>query len=154
MLNLPEYKFTYDDFNEYVLSERAFEKGCTFHIGSDGKDRRIDTSDYPSYLAQVQVLLAQARDTLKVECFDSVIGFVEGTVHVYRYWRDSPSFAEHVDDVDVIIQVKDGWKIMEMDGFVFNIPAGNTMYIPKGNPHRAVNGREGLMFSYGLHNNR
>ena len=69
----------------------------------------------------------------------------------FQFWKDSPSFPEHTDPVDVIIEVQEGEKFIEIDGKMRNLVKGESISIPANTPHRALNEKEGLMLSYGLH---
>ena len=152
-MQLPEFIFTYQDFEDYVLSEEAFLYDRTFTIDKAGKDDIIVSDTYEEYYAKVQIKLAEQHDTLKVEGIELLSGWKHGTIHAFRYWENSPSFGEHTDPVHVIIEVKQGWKIMDIAGHRFNLAEGQTVDIPANTPHRALNEKEGLMFSYGLYDN-
>jgi mannose-6-phosphate isomerase-like protein (cupin superfamily) len=151
MLKLPEFKFDYKDFENYFTSKEAFENKRSFYIDKNGKDVIIESETYEAYLAITQIKLIEQQDTLKIEGIEKLCGFEHGTVHAFRYWKNSPSFDTHTDPVHVIVEVKKGWKIMDIDRYRFNIPEGNAVDIPAGTPHKALNEKEGLMFSYGLY---
>lgn len=149
-MQLPDFEFTYEDFENLFLSREAFEQGKSFYIDISGKDNIIETDTYEEYLAIAQVKLAMQFETLKIEGIEKICGFKDGTVHAFRYWENSPSFGFHTDPVDVIIEVKQGSKVMEVKDNVFVINEGCLLKIPANTPHRALNEKEGLMFSYGL----
>ena len=148
---LPDFEFNYQDFENLFLSKRAFEQEKSFYIDISGKDNIIKTDTYEEYLAIAQVKLASQFETLKIEGVEKLCGFKDGTIHAFRYWKQSPSFGVHVDPVDVIIEVKQGSKVMEVEGDKFVIHKGCHLKIPANTPHRALNEEEGLMFSYGLY---
>ena len=149
-MQLTDFKFTYEDFENLFLSREAFEQGKSFYIDISGKDNIIETDTYEEYLAIAQVKLASQFETLKIEGIEKLCGFKDGTVHAFRYWENSPSFSVHKDPVDVIIEVKQGCKIMEVDGVKYTLLQDCALHIPANIPHRALNEKEGLMFSYGL----
>ena len=149
-MQLPDFKFTYLSFEDYILSTEAYEYDRTYYIDNRGKDVKIISDHYTEYFAKVQMKLAEQRDTLKVEGIERLCDWKDGTIHAFRYWKDSPSFAEHTDPVDVIIEVLEGGKVIEMDGLKYDLIQYETLVIPANTPHRAVNEKEGLMFSYGL----
>ena len=151
MQELPDFKFIYEDFENLFLSREAFEQGKSFYIDISGKDNIIETDTYEEYLAIAQVKLASQFETLKIEGVEKICGFKDGTVHAFRYWENSPSFGFHTDPVDVIIEVKQGSKVMEVENSVFVIHQECLLKIPANTPHRALNEKEGLMFSYGLY---
>lgn len=150
-MQLPNFKFTYQDFEEYVLSHAAYMYDRSFYIDKSGKDVRIVSDTYEEYYAKVQVKLAEQSETLKIEGIEKLCDFKEGTIHAFRYWKQSPSFAVHTDPVDVIIEVKQGCKVMEVIDQRYVIREECSLRIPANTPHRALNEEEGLMFSYGLY---
>lgn len=151
MLQLPDFKFTYQDFEDYFTSKEAFENKRSFYIDISGKDSIIESDTYEEYLAIAQTKLALQQETLKIEGIEKLCGFKNGTIHAFRYWQDSPSFGVHTDPVDVVIEVKQGWKVMEVTDQKYSIFEGCILTIPANTPHRALNEEEGLMFSYGLY---
>lgn len=151
MLELPDFKFTYQDFENLFLSKKAFEQERSFFIDMFGKDNIIKADTYEEYLAIAQVKLATQFETLKIEGVEKLCGFKDGTIHAFRYWKQSPSFGIHKDPVDVIIEVKQGSKVMEVDYEKVTIHKDCFLKIPANTPHRAFNEEEGLMFSYGLY---
>jgi mannose-6-phosphate isomerase-like protein (cupin superfamily) len=151
-MQLPNIKFTYEEFEEYILSEEAFLYDRTFTIDKFLKDDKIESDTYEEYYAKLQIKLAEQHDTLKVEGIELLYGFEHGTIHAFRYWKDSPSFPVHTDPVDVILEVHEGEKFIEVNGEMHNIIKGETISIPANTPHRALNEKQGLMLSYGLHN--
>lgn len=151
MLELPDFKFTYQNFEDYFTSVEAFENGRSFYIDISGKDNIIKSDTYEEYLAITQMKLAAQHETLKIEGIENLCGFKNGTIHAFRYWKKSPSFAMHTDPVDVIIEVKQGCKVMEVIDQRYVIREECILSIPANTPHRALNEEEGLMFSYGLY---
>lgn len=149
-MQLPKLKWSYEDFEEYVLSHEAYMYDRTLYIDNRGKDVKIVSDDYNEYLAKVQVKLAESNDTIKVEGIEHVCDFKEGTIHAFRYWKESPSFGVHTDPVDVLLHVSAGHKTIEVNDVIHNLDEGDFWMIPENTPHRALNVREGLMFSYGL----
>lgn len=150
-MQLPNLQWSYKDFEDYVLSHEAYMWDRTFYIDIDGKDVKIISDTYEEYFAKVQIKLAEQFDSIKVEGIERIAGWTEGTIHAFRYWENSPSFGTHTDPVDVIIEVKQGLKIMEVTGQRYSIYEGCILSIPANTPHRALNEKEGLMFSYGLY---
>jgi mannose-6-phosphate isomerase-like protein (cupin superfamily) len=149
-MKLPNIKWTYQDFEDYVLSHEAYMYDRTLYIDKDGKDVKIVSDTYEEYFAKVQIKLAEAFDTIKVEGIERLCDFTDGTIHAFRYWEGSPSFGEHTDPVDVIIHQCEGAKVMEVAGNIKDIIEDEFLMIPANTPHRALNDKEGLMFSYGL----
>lgn len=150
-MQLPDFKFTYQDFEDYILSYDAYMFDRTYYIDNRGKDVRIISDTYEEYFAKVQIKLVEQSDTLKVEGIERLCDWKDGTIHAFRYWESSPSFPDHTDPVDVVIEVQEGAKIMIVDNIKYDLRQFETVVIPANTPHRAVNEKEGLMFSYGMY---
>lgn len=150
MLPPNNLKWSYQDFEDYVLSYEAYEYDRTIYIDNSGKDVKIVSDTYEEYFAKVQIKLAESSDTIKVEGVERLGDYEGVTAHVFRYWKDSPSFGVHTDPVDVLLHVTDGEKMIEVDEKMKHLLEGDFLWIPANTPHRALNDREGLMFSYGL----
>ena len=149
-MQLPDIKWTYQDFEDYVLSHEAYMYDRTLYIDKDGKDVKIISDTYEEYFAKVQIKLVEASDTIKVEGIERLCDFTGGTIHAFRYWKSSPSFGVHEDPVDVLLQQCKGKKSIEIAGRMNEIFEDEFLMIPANTPHRALNDEEGLMFSYGL----
>ena len=87
---------------------------------------------------------------MKVEQIETLL-FVQGTVHAFYNQENGASFDVHTDPVDVIIECLDGTKVMEVEGKEISIAKGETLLIPAGTPHRALNYGKALMISHGIH---
>ena len=149
-MQLPDFKWTYQVFEDYVLSHEAYMYDRTFYIDNRGKDVKIVSDDFNEYYAKVQIKLAEAFDSIKVEGIERLCDWKYGTIHAFRYWKNSPSFPEHTDPVDVIIEVQEGAKNIEVKGEMHDLRQYEAVAISANTPHRALNNEEGLMFSYGL----
>lgn len=150
-MQLPKLNWSYADFEDYILSTEAYEYDRTYYIDNRGKDVKIISDHYTEYFAKVQIKLAEQSDTLKVEGIERFTDWSDGTIHAFRYWEGSPSFGEHTDPVDVVLQVQDGAKLIEINGFEKYLQKDDIWWIPANTPHKALNIVEGLMFSYGMY---
>ena len=151
-MNLPEYKFSFEDFQTFVMSEECYKDYTVFWIDYMHLVHKVEASSFIQYQAVVIDKLSNGY-TVKIERFENMLGFTDGTVHVFYNSAGSPSFKEHTDPVDVIIEVKDGVKNLVIDGWPVSLLAGDHYVIQKDVPHYATNEHEGLIFSYGLHDN-
>lgn len=70
--------------------------------------------------------------------------------HLFISPEGSVSFPMHTDLEDVIIYMVSGSKCFEFDFGEMTLDAGDSIYIPKGTPHRAINIKDSLMLSFGL----
>lgn len=72
------------------------------------------------------------------------------TCHLFRAPKGAASFPAHTDPDDVVIHVVSGTKTIELEGRTVTLGAGDTLYLPRGTTHRAVNHDASLMLSIGL----
>jgi mannose-6-phosphate isomerase-like protein (cupin superfamily) len=73
------------------------------------------------------------------------------TCHLfYANSENSPSFGLHKDTDDVVIIVCDGTKHMEINGEQVVLHQNDTVFIPAGTEHKAVNYCPNVILSFGL----
>lgn len=140
---------TFLDFENFLLTETCFDNHDVSWIDDDGKQHYIEQTDFISYVGNMARLLSECR-TIKVEQIETLL-FVEGTVHAFYNQKNGASFDVHTDPVDVLIECLDGTKIMEVDGKEVTLKRKDTLLIPAGTPHRALNYEKALMISHGIH---
>lgn len=70
--------------------------------------------------------------------------------HLFISPEGSVSFPMHTDLEDVIIYMVSGSKCFEFSHGQMTLDAGDSIFIPKGTPHRAINIKDSLMLSFGL----
>lgn len=70
--------------------------------------------------------------------------------HLFISPKDSLSFPLHEDMEDVIIYMVSGGKVFEGVSGSVELSAGDSIFIPRGVPHRAVNTNSSVMLSFGL----
>lgn len=70
--------------------------------------------------------------------------------HLFISPEGSVSFPMHTDLEDVIIYMVSGSKCFEFSSGQMTLDAGDSIYIPKGVAHRAINVKDSLMLSFGL----
>lgn len=149
---LPEFNMTFDQFEVYVSSEECYNKNATFYIDQATNIHRIQAKSYPEYLAKMQEKYFGGY-TIKLEKFEDVVGFEDGTVHVFHNWAGGPSFPEHTDPIDVVIYVLDGCKNVAVDNEPFTLTPGESITIPANLKHIATNEHRALILSYGMYDN-
>jgi len=140
---------TFIDFENFLLTEECFDNHDVSYIDEDGNQHYIEQTDFISYVGTVARLLSESR-TMKVEQIETLL-FVKGTVHAFYNQKNGASFDVHTDPVDVFIECLAGKKIMEVDGKEVVLEKGDTVLIPSGTPHRALNYEKALMLSHGIH---
>jgi mannose-6-phosphate isomerase-like protein (cupin superfamily) len=72
------------------------------------------------------------------------------TCHLFKSPKDSTSFPLHEDLDDVVVHMVRGKKIFESPSGDFELLEGESIFIPRGVKHRAVNVEDSLMLSFGL----
>ena len=60
------------------------------------------------------------------------------------------TFKPHTDPDDVLIYVVEGEKGMVVETTVYDLKAGDSLFIPANTPHYAVNNKASIMISLGL----
>lgn len=70
--------------------------------------------------------------------------------HLFLSPKDSKSFIMHTDPDDVIIHVVQGRKVFESPAGQIELSAGDSLLIPRGTYHRAINVDSSIMLSFGL----
>lgn len=139
------------DFGEFwgfLLSEECFNQHDVSFIDHNGNQHYIKENDYYSYMGSVSDLMG-TKYTVKVEQMERKFE-VDGTAHMFYNVEGSPSFGVHTDPVDVVIKCCDGIKHMEVNGETKKIAKGESIRIPAGTEHKAVNTTKALMISYGI----
>jgi len=75
-------------------------------------------------------------------------GFV--SCHLFLSPKASVSFAMHTDPDDVVVHMVKGRKLFESPDGVLELSEGQSIYIPRNYPHRAINTEDSIMLSFGL----
>lgn len=70
--------------------------------------------------------------------------------HLFLSPKGSKSFTMHTDPDDVIIHMVQGRKVFESPDGQVELSAGESLYIPRGTHHRAINVDSSIMLSFGL----
>lgn len=72
------------------------------------------------------------------------------TCHLFISPKGGVSFPMHTDLDDVVIYMVTGQKTFESTDGSMDLVAGDSIYIPRGTKHRAINTDSSLMLSFGL----
>lgn len=146
--------------------ERLLELLANCQLYEEDLVRKIDEDALIHPIRSFQAAIRSEPKTVKIEAMERVFSDVyeesqrfktssqhPGPVNAHLFWAlpGSPSFPEHTDPNDVLIVVKYGTKVMEVDGQRFELTVENPeLFIPANTPHRALNEHESIMISYGL----
>jgi len=147
---LPSVSLSYDEFVSLIRSEHAFNEDMVSYIDRKGLQHYLKFDDYISYLGKIDNLLLDKDITIKVEKYETMCNFNKGTVHIFYAKEGSPSFDEHCDPVDLMLQVTHGVKTIEMNQRDYTLHKGERLYIPASTLHRATNKYESIMLSWGI----
>jgi len=72
------------------------------------------------------------------------------SAHVFMAPAGGYTFKPHTDPDDVLIYVVEGEKGMVVETTVYDLKAGDSLFIPANTPHYAVNNKASIMVSLGL----
>jgi mannose-6-phosphate isomerase-like protein (cupin superfamily) len=127
---------------------------------------RIDEKGMVHRLTGALDAFSMEPKTLKIEAVERVFADINAEMEFLRkrhnhrppmnahlFWAQpgSPSFDLHTDPIDVIIELKYGTKVMEVNGERHVLDSDHpSVYIPAGTPHRAINEAESITISYGF----
>lgn len=139
----------FENFENFLLTEECFNNHDVSHIDNDGNQHYLEHSEYIAYLGSITVLLAN-KATIKVEQAEKLFDYTDRTIHLFFNDVDGPSFKEHTDPVDVLIECLDGIKVLEVEGATVILQPNQSVFIPAGTKHRALNNKKALMISHGI----
>lgn len=142
---------TFDQFEEFLLSEECFMEHDVSIINSSGEQHYILSDEYWQYQIVMAMHLSKFTNTIKVEQMERRYDWSDRTIHFFYNPENGPTFDIHTDPVDVIIECHDGIKYMEVNGKTIKItPGGNKLLIRANTQHRALNYEKALMASHGI----
>jgi mannose-6-phosphate isomerase-like protein (cupin superfamily) len=147
---------SYNEIERFAFSDYAIEQKIVSIIDNLGRQIQIES---------VSHFLSYTKCTIKIEGMekynksffekckkltDKYNHYGPVTCHAFRSFVGSHSFGTHTDPDDVLIYVADGIKTMEIEDRIIQITPNNSVLIPAGTPHRAINTHDSLMLSFGL----
>ena len=143
-------KMTFDKFFKFLESTQCFEEHDVSIIDKDGLQHYVDQSDYYSYLAYINKVIAAEEETIKVEQMERYWKFSDRTIHLFYNPKNGPTFDLHTDPTDVVIECKDGTKAMDVNGYEVILMPGDKLLIHAGTEHKALNYEKALMASHAI----
>ena len=141
---------TFEQFFKFIESKKCFEYHDVSYIDAQGRQHYIDQSDYYLYQVNINKLLAEGQVTIKVEQMERHWKWNDRTIHVFYNPKFGPTFEQHTDPVDVIIECKAGSKSMWVDGMEVILQPGDKLSIPKDTEHKALNYERALIASHAI----
>lgn len=130
-----------EDYNYYsegllkVIGHPDFLKGDTVVK---------DKMSYAEWIATGHTL-----PVIKIEGVESVIKMHCKNIHLFVHQITGPSFDWHKDDVDVLLYVIKGKKIVYMKNRKYHLYAGDSIEIPKGVLHKVISAEHTWALSIG-----
>ena len=149
---------TFEQFEEFLMSEKCYRKHDVSIIDKDGLQHYYDKdfveeaelSEYYAYCSTMAEHLAKSEVTIKIEQMEKHWKFDDRTIHLFYNPKNGPTFDKHTDPVDVIIECKDGLKSMWVEGKEITLRPGDKLSIRTGTEHKALNHEKALMASHGI----
>lgn len=148
---------------EILTSPYSYQQGMVRIIESESGDTLQHTLTSVRDYAERS---SSSKTTLKIEGMERITEKLWKTIlsfsieavksctpfscHCFIAGKDSPSFDWHTDPDNVVIYVLEGTKKMYVDNEVYEVAAGDALWIPYNTRHRAVNTSASVMLSIGL----
>ncbi len=148
---------TIEEFEFFLLSELPYEQKIISIIDDFGRQLSVEN------LGQLH---SNFNKTIKIESFEKynekIYFYCEDlkkkfnhngpvTCHLFRSFKDSKSFPMHEDLDDVFILVLFGEKVIEFENnTTFTLKQNDTLFIPSGKKHKALNNQESIILSFGI----
>jgi quercetin dioxygenase-like cupin family protein len=102
--------------------------------------------DYEITREQAILVALEGVHVVKAEGLESTVKDAK-TVHMFISPAKSVGFLEHTDDVTLVIMCVHGTKGFVVDGHEHTLCQGDTLSVPKGVPHYAVNNKDSVILS-------
>lgn len=145
---------------ELLTHEHLYQQGLVFTIDVEGRDHREQC--YHDWLRNRfgRTTKIEGIERLNKKLWDFCNTIVNGPMrssspfscHLFWANEDDPSFPDHTDPDGVFLYVVKGQKTMVVDGSIYTLEKDQTLYIPPGTKHHAVNYNASVMLSIGFDN--
>ncbi|BAQ02594.1 hypothetical protein AVU38_gp066 [Ralstonia phage RSL2] len=146
---------TLDDLHldELLFHPYPYEQQMVKYITMDGRQMTPSNAEEVLKVKMFGTIKIEGMEKISKKVFDALKQFSHDgpvTCHVFIAAENAPSFPDHTDPDGVLIYVVDGVKNMFVDGKFITLNAGQSVFIPPGTPHRAVNYSASVMMSVGF----
>ncbi|MCY1272367.1 hypothetical protein D9M68_17600 [compost metagenome] len=142
--------------DEILASPHLYELGLTKFVEFGGIQSLYSPGDYLEHSVD-KVIKVEGIERLNKVLFDTSRKLAEYfrhtgpvTCHLFLSPEGSLSFPMHTDTDDVVIYMVKGRKVFEGEHGNLDVMTGESIFIPRGVKHRAVNTNESVMLSFGL----
>ncbi|BDD79352.1 hypothetical protein [Burkholderia phage FLC8] len=139
--------------DELLFSPYPYEQQMVKYITADGRQLTPNDASEVGTMKQFGTIKIEGMEKISKKVFDAIKKFSHDgplTCHVFIAAEGAPSFPDHTDPDDVMLYVVDGIKTVIIDGTVHVLNAGQSIYIPAGVVHRAINTSSSVMMSIGF----
>ena len=140
----------FQQFEEFLLSEDCYMNHDVSIIDTDGLQHYISETEFFTYQTKMTKYLVQEKYTVKIEQMENYWKFNDRTMHLFYNPKNGPTFSEHTDPINVIIECKDGIKHIEVEGWEIDLLPNERVYIPADTFHKALNYEKALVISHGI----
>lgn len=141
--------------DDFLASPHPYEQGLVKYVFNDASYgvnsplEYLQHSDKPIKVEGYERLNATLfHECQRLAAYFGHVGYV--SCHLFISPKGSSSFSMHTDPDDVVVHVVTGGKEFESIDQHEVLRAGDTLYIPRNHPHRAINTDSSIMLSFGL----
>ena len=146
---------TLNDFEKIIEHDFIYQQEMLHYIDTEGKERIVKDLGHLHFLIATQncSIRLEGLDYYNKSLYDRCLSLKNnGPVTCHGFWsfKNSKSFPEHIDPIDVFVEVIYGSLNLILDGKSIILNKGETILIPANIKHQAVNDEESLILSFGL----
>jgi mannose-6-phosphate isomerase-like protein (cupin superfamily) len=148
---------TCDEYEKFIFSNFPYEQRIISIIDEFGRQIFLDNLGHlHSNYGKTVKLESMEKFNIKIYNYCNYLKRVYNhngpvTCHLFKSHKNSKSFDAHIDLDDVLIYVINGSKTFEFDkGQTTTLFAKETLFIPSGKKHKALNKEESIILSFGL----
>lgn len=126
-----------------ILSYEKYENGELKIIGYlTLNNQDVQVKDVMSFSKWIETY--SVYPVIKVEGLERELDLCSNSVHLFYSQQDGLSFNWHTDDVNVLLYVVQGEKLLQFEDEEYHLTEGDSAVIPKGTLHR-VNSKCGTI---------
>lgn len=139
--------------DELLFHPYPYEQQMVKYVTADGRQLTPFDASEVGKMRMFGTIKIEGMEKISKKVFDALKQFSHDgpiTCHVFIAAENAPSFPDHTDPDSVLIYVVDGVKNMIVDGQFHTLNAGQSILIPAGTKHRAINYSASVMMSIGF----
>ena len=146
---------TLQEFEKIIENDLVYQQELLYYIDTEGKERTIKDLGHLHSLFATQncSIRLEGLDYYNKSLYDRCLSLKHNgpvTCHAFRSFKNSKSFPEHTDPIDVFVEVIHGSLNLILNGKSIILNKGETISIPSNTKHQAINDEESLILSFGL----